>query len=204
MKPENAIQWTVIAGVVGIGLFVWFKPGLLKHKTDDDDSSSKVVIPEERFSSNDLPAAVTIDLESGLHTRYAKEISQRTRDEASDILGQIDGVKITKSTNRLVVFNVTVLDLHNEQKSFTGYGIQAKTLESHSIVRVQVVGAASGTVAFSKMLDGVKTDSKTTDASSAMPEDEREFAAVADALHKLDTNADFKEAVLRFQPNQTH
>ena len=205
MKIENATQWGVITVVLGFGLCAWFGPGLLKHKTGgDDNSGGKVTIPEETFSSNDLTAAIAVDLGSGVHSRYGKEVSQRTSDEASDMLRQIDGVKITKSTHPLVALKVAIIDLHNEQKSFNGYGIQVKKFESDSTVRVQVVGAASGTVAFSETLEGTKADSKTTDASSAMPENEREFAAVADALHKLDTNADFKNAVLRFQPNQTH
>jgi hypothetical protein len=205
MKIENATQWAVIAAAVGVGLFVWLKPKMSQNWNHETAPVPVPDVTEEVFSSNDLTAAVgPIELQSGFHSRYGQEISQRTWDEASDMLGQIDGVKIAKSTHPLVVLNVAILDLHNEQKSFNGYGIQARTLESDSTVRVQVVEATSGTVAFSKMLDGVKTDSQTTTASSAMPEVEREFAAVADALHKLDTNTDFKKAVLRFQPNQTH
>jgi hypothetical protein len=202
MKPENTVQWAVVALALGAGLFVWFKPKhaprweiepppVLPHVAQEDVTA---------VSSNQVTAAVApvqILSQTAARSPNAKLIAQKAWMEASDMLAQIDGVKLTRSSHPQIVVTAAILDLHNEHHQFKGYNIQTASVESHCSIRVQVLDAASGTIEFSKTLEGEKSDTQNTVVKESEPQEEREFGAVAAAIHKLDNDAQFKAAVSR-------
>lgn len=211
MKHANTIQWAVIALALGAGLVVW-----LRHKPSPPlsgvipPSSLMAQIPEPReeaVSSNQVLVGVApIQFQSATHlpAATAQAIAAKAWAAASDLLATIDGVKISRSTHPPVVVAATILDLHDERSQFKGYNIQSQSITAHCSLRVQVLDSATGSIAYTKTLDGEKADTQNSYGSTASPEDARQFAAVTAALQRLVDDPDFKNAVLQFRSISTN
>jgi len=212
MKPENMIQWVVVAVAIGAGVFIWSRPRkIIPPPVQVVVREAPVVqapppaappipppppVPESVPSNKVLVAVAPVQFvsENGTMPPGTKTLAARVWTEVNDILSRIDGVKLTRSTHPQATVTVSILDLHDERHEFTGYGIHESSVETHCSVRVEVEGA-SGSVEFFKTLDGEMSDAQGTVAKATTPASERQFGAIAAALKKLHTDAEFKSAV---------
>ena len=196
-KGANAIQWAAIAVVLAAGLFVWFRPKRAAFPRPMDFSREAAALPDipaAQLSNHVVVGVAPLQNQSQTALR-SKTIPARAQTLTEEILSQMDGVVTTRTMKPRIVVIPTILEMHDERKQFKGYGIESKSVVTSCSVRVQVIDGTGQSVAFSKILTGEKAETDTGVSKVSMPEDERQFDAVAAALHKLEGDADFKNAV---------
>src|SRR5262245_33181766 len=111
--------------------------------------------------------------------------------------GMVDSekaVRMGKLLGAQFIIMGSLMDLRAEKRDFAGYGIRTRNIEVLCSLRVRLLDIASGTVKFSKVVQGKKTYSQSNygGETSTGPY----FAAVEAAIQQLEEDAQFKSALL--------
>ncbi len=159
--------------------------------------------PAGRNAANLNPEAVCSAIEDQLALIDGIEIlsKQQMRLLRNQLNDKTDGVpesiKSAKIRNLMpanIIVLLAITDVHDERRDFKGYGIEKKSVETKCSLRMQVMNAADGSIAFSKTLSGSKTENQTGDLTTSSTEDPS-FEAVLNAIQQLENDSDFKNAV---------
>jgi curli biogenesis system outer membrane secretion channel CsgG len=116
--------------------------------------------------------------------------------EFGQLSGLVDPAKAIKlgkliGANRIVIG--TIADVSEETRKFKGYGIQTENMIVSAELRVRVLDIESGRIAFSKVVKGSKTYSKSSYGETKSSD--RHFAAVKAAVAEITEDDKFKAAV---------
>jgi hypothetical protein len=111
----------------------------------------------------------------------------------SGLVDSEKAVKLGKMLGANVVVMGTIVDIRDETKEFQGYGIKTKNTEVICKLNVRLLDMESGTIKFSKVVEGTRTYSQSTYGKTASSD--RYFAAIEEALKKLGADPKFQAAV---------
>lgn len=92
----------------------------------------------------------------------------------------------------------TLMDLHEEVREFSGYGVNTRNTVTSAAVRVRVMALETSEIVFSRIFNGSTTEAVTS--SGAQFVGDAAGAAVRNALQKLIADADFRGAFDGFTP----
>ena len=92
----------------------------------------------------------------------------------------------------------TLMDLRDEVREFSGYGVNTRNTITSAAVRVRVMALETSEIVFSRIFNGSKTEAETN--SGAQTVGDAPGAAVRDALQKLVTDANFRGVFENFTP----
>jgi hypothetical protein len=133
---------------------------------------------------------------SGVHLLERQQaqifLSQWKKDDGMTAAQRAAKLQMTTLPN-LIVF-LAIVDFHDENLNFKGYGVTQKSVETTCSLRLQVMDTSDGSITFTKMLTGTKTI-QNTDALQDSSTEDSGFEAIKVALKKLDGDAAFQDAV---------
>jgi len=92
----------------------------------------------------------------------------------------------------------TLMDLREETREFSGYGVDTRNTITSAAVRVRVMALESSEIVFSRIFNGSKTEAQTNSGGQSVGD--APGAAVRDALQKLVADANFRGVFERFTP----
>jgi len=92
----------------------------------------------------------------------------------------------------------TLMDLREEVREFSGYGVDTRNTITSAAVRVRVMALETSEIVFSRIFNGSKTEAETN--SGAQTVGDAPGAAVRDALQKLVADANFRGVFEGFTP----
>ena len=92
----------------------------------------------------------------------------------------------------------TLMDLREEDREFSGYGVNTRNRVTSAAVRVRIMALETSEIVFSRIFNGSKTETQT--GSGGQTVGDAPGAAVRDALQKLVVDTDFRSVFQRFTP----
>jgi curli biogenesis system outer membrane secretion channel CsgG len=107
-------------------------------------------------------------------------------------------VKLGKMLGANMIVMGTIIEIRDDHREFTGYGVKSKVNKVVCQIRVRLLDIESGAISFSKIVEGAKTYTESTyGKSDSGTKDgyDRDFAAIEDALDRLRDDAEFKAAL---------
>jgi hypothetical protein len=116
--------------------------------------------------------------------------------------GLVDPDKALKLGNMLganLIVIGTILDLHDEDKEFAGYGVEIKNTDVVCAIRVRLLDE-TGTIRFNKIVKGAKQYSKSTFGRTKSSD--RFFGAIEKTIQKLEGDSKFRAAILGQKPDK--